>query len=71
MFCATQHIGDGLEQAEDEIMVVSFGKFQHPPRSSELLFDGTMGACMAPSRPGVTWALLRRFQLDSCPFKPT
>ena len=44
MFCATQHVDEGLEQVGVEVMVVSFGKLQHPPRSSELLFEGTMGA---------------------------
>jgi hypothetical protein len=44
MFCATQHVDERLEQAGVEVMVVSFGKLQHPPRSSELLFEGTMGA---------------------------
>ena len=46
MFCATQHVdeGLGLEQDGVEVMVVSFGKLQHPPRSPELLFEGTMGA---------------------------
>ena len=47
MFCATQHVDEGLEQDGVEVMVVSFGKLQHvqhPPRSSELLFEGTMGA---------------------------
>ena len=44
MFCATQHVDEGLEQVGVEVMVVSFGKLQHPPRSSELLFEGTMKA---------------------------
>ena len=43
-FCATQRVDKRLEQAGVEVMVVSFGKLQYPPRSAELLFEDTMGA---------------------------